>query len=169
LKTLEKINRKAIRNSLEKEKDFSAQLAQLGVARPHARAPASPDRWTPPASDRPRPRTHARSLSLSPFRCSVGQACRHRFPSRSCPFSLTARGPTRQVLIPNLSPTPPPWTRPCLRIPATSTRPRPFRAHTLLAHFPLLICTLNRALSPSLSPCACNQVAPPPLTDVWSL
>jgi hypothetical protein len=33
LKTLEKINRKAIRNSLEKEKAFLAQSAQLGRAR----------------------------------------------------------------------------------------------------------------------------------------
>jgi hypothetical protein len=37
LKILEKLNRKAIRNSLEKEKAFSAQLAQLGPARPRAR------------------------------------------------------------------------------------------------------------------------------------
>jgi hypothetical protein len=38
LKTLEKINRKAIRNSLEIEKAISAHLAQAGTAPPPPRA-----------------------------------------------------------------------------------------------------------------------------------
>jgi hypothetical protein len=41
LKTLEKRNGKAIRKSREKEKGKAAQPAQLGPARPRARAPVS--------------------------------------------------------------------------------------------------------------------------------
>jgi hypothetical protein len=41
----------------------------------------------------------------------------------------------------------------------------PFEPTPRSPHFPLLICALNRAPSPSLSPCACVQVAPPLLTE----
>ncbi|PWZ10899.1 hypothetical protein Zm00014a_034896, partial [Zea mays] len=62
---------------------------------------------------------------------------------------------------------PPPWTRPRPRVfwPPPHTL-APFRDRTPLAHFPLLICALNRTPFPSLSPCARTQAAPPPLTDV---
>jgi hypothetical protein len=53
LKTLEKINRKGIRNSLKLEKPNLAHLAQVGPAFA-------------------RPRTRPRILSLSPSRCPVG-------------------------------------------------------------------------------------------------
>jgi hypothetical protein len=55
------------------------------------------------------------------------------------------------------------------RSPATSARPRPFRARAPLAHFPLLIWALSQALSPSLSPCTCILGVPPPLTEVRRL
>jgi hypothetical protein len=42
----------------------------------------------------------------------------------------------------------------------------PFRARTPLAHFPLLICALSRAPSPSLSHYTRIHAAPPPLTEV---
>jgi hypothetical protein len=62
LKTLEKIKRKAFRKSLEK-KLISAQAGPTWLSQA-ARAPVSPDRWTPLASDRPRPCTRALSPSL---------------------------------------------------------------------------------------------------------
>ena len=51
------------------------------------------------------------------------------------------------------------------RFPTTSACPRLFRARTSLAHFPLLTCTLIRALWSPLSPCARNQTASLPLTE----
>jgi hypothetical protein len=182
LKSLEKIKRKAIRNSLEKEKKtFSAQSAQLGPARPRAR----PRRLT--GGPHLPVTTCVGARALSPSRCPVGQACQRRspharahslslsggpFPSalaaRSCSFPLSApRTPPVRFPVPNLSSTPPPWTRPRPRVFQLPPHALgPFRARTPLAHFPLLICAPSRAPSPSLSPCARNQVAPPPLTDV---
>jgi hypothetical protein len=67
LKTLEKINRKAIRNSLENIKPNSAQVGPLSPtlrARPHPRAP--------PVG------ANLRALSPPLSRCPVGQVCRRR-------------------------------------------------------------------------------------------
>jgi hypothetical protein len=72
LKTIEKI-KKHLENPWKKGKLISAQAGPT-----RSRAPTSPDRWTPPASDRPRPRPRALSPSLSLSRCRVGPACRHR-------------------------------------------------------------------------------------------
>ena len=99
LKTLEKINRKGIRNSLKLEKPNLAHLAQVGPACESARAPARDDRRSPPVSlSRPR------VLSLFPSRCLVGQACRRRSSRTRARFSLCPADPTCQ-LVPNLSPT----------------------------------------------------------------
>jgi hypothetical protein len=124
LKTLEKINRKAIRNSLEIEKAISAHLAQ---ASPASRAPPVPDRRVPPVC--------ANQRALSP------------------PLSLP-RGPDLSVLVPSRAPTlplsappSPPVSRPqpsahdlpvvdaltTARSPTTSVRPRPTRP-PLLSH-----------------------------------
>jgi hypothetical protein len=84
LKTQEKIKRKAFRKSLEKEKLNSAKA---GPAKP--REHASPDRWTPPASDRPRPCTI--SLSLSPFPLSSGTDLSAPTHPRSWPLLLADR------------------------------------------------------------------------------
>jgi hypothetical protein len=94
LSSLEKIKRKALGNSEKKEKPMSAESTQLSRARP--RAPALPDRWTPPVSDGPRSRPLALSPSLPPAarwdrpigadpfahavvlsRCSVRPPCQH--------------------------------------------------------------------------------------------
>jgi hypothetical protein len=135
LKTLEKINRKSIRNSLKMEKPNSAQLAQAGPTRACARA-----RALARADRRPHlSACSARSLSpLSPSCCLVGQSCRLRFPrtrARSLslargphqldPSSLTSRPRTPVVDAPSTA-----------RFPATSARPRPIRARTPLVHFP---------------------------------
>jgi hypothetical protein len=48
LKTLEKINRKAIRNSLENGKPNSAQVGPLSPAHARARVTSVPDRRAPP-------------------------------------------------------------------------------------------------------------------------
>jgi hypothetical protein len=62
-----------------------------------------------------------------------------------CPVDPTCQPPPP---VTNLPPTPPPWMATSTQSLATSARPRPFRARTLLAHFPLLICALSRALLP---------------------
>jgi hypothetical protein len=163
LKTLEKIKRKAIRNSLEKEKNI---FSPVSPARPRAR----PRRLTGGPHLPVTACVGARALS--PSRCPVGQACRRSprarahslslsggpFPSalatRSRSFLLSApRTPPVRFPVPNISPTPPPWTRPrprVFRLPPHTLAP--FRARTPLAHFPLLICAPSRAPSPSLSP-----------------
>jgi hypothetical protein len=99
LKTLEKINRKGIRNSLEIEKAISTHLAQVGpVSRAHARVPSVPDRQAPPVG------TSLRAHSLSPSRCSVGPICRRRpFSPRLLSLSLSHRA--HLSVIPNLPPT----------------------------------------------------------------
>jgi hypothetical protein len=146
LKTLEKINRKAIRNSLEIEKAISAHLAQAGPA--------------PRAC--PRPRALGPPLSCYP----VGQTCRRWFPYVR-PLSLSlSRHPHLSAVL-NLPPTiSPPWTRPRPRIlrPCSCAR-TPFEPHVLLAHLPSLICALCQTLSPSLSLCPREQRAPPPPAD----
>jgi hypothetical protein len=90
LKTLEKINRKAIRNSLKIEKSISAHLAQASPA-PHARLrPRALGAWQAgPACRRQLQR------ALSPSRCSVGPICRRRSFS-PCTLSLYPADPTCQ-------------------------------------------------------------------------
>ena len=56
-----------------------------------------PDRWTPPASDRTRPRSLSLSPSL-PHRCLVGQACRRQTHPHAHPFSRCPVGPPCQQL-----------------------------------------------------------------------
>jgi hypothetical protein len=130
LKTLEKINRKGIRNSMKLEKPNLTHLAQVGPA--CARAPARADRRSLPVSlSRPR------VLSLSPSRCPVGQACRHRSSCTRAHFSLCPADPTCQ-LVPNLPP----------------TFPRRGRAHdrTIFGHL--------RTSSPLLSPAPRSHTSP---------
>jgi hypothetical protein len=84
-------NRKGIRKSREKEK---GKAAQLGLARPRARAPASPDRRAPPVIDC----FLSRALSLSPsarWGQHVGASC---FAPRASLFSLCLVGPFCQAL-----------------------------------------------------------------------
>jgi hypothetical protein len=147
LKTLEKINRKAIRNSLEIEKAISAHLAQASLA---LRAPPVPDRRVPPVG--------ANQRALSP------------------PLSLP-RGPDLSVLVPSRAPTlplsappSPPVSRPqpsAHDLPVVDrSRPRVLRprpcARALLAHLSSLICVVCPTLSPSLSLYPREQRAPPP-------
>jgi hypothetical protein len=155
LKTLEKINTKAIRKSLEKGK------TQFSSSRP-----TKPN----PVLTRPRcliggPRlsapTSAPSLPLSlaaPWARLVGAVLSHARPL----LSLSHR--------PHLSARPQPpahdpplWTRPRPRVlrPCPHTR-TPFEPRALLAHLPSLICTLCQTLLPSLSLCPRTQRAPPP-------
>jgi hypothetical protein len=147
LKTLEKINRKAIRNSLENGK---ANSAQVGPPGPAPRAPLVPDRGAPPVGANPR------ALSPSfPLAALWGRPVGAVY-FRSRAFSLRLADPTHQP-VPNLSPTSLPWTRPRPRV----LRPSPyalvpFEPRAPLDHFPLLTCALSRALSPPLSPCARN-------------
>jgi hypothetical protein len=77
LKTLEKINRKGIRNSRKIGKANSAQGSPLSPA--HARAPSLPDRRAPPVSTNP----SARSLSL----CLAGPDCQANEPLPRVPLS----------------------------------------------------------------------------------
>jgi hypothetical protein len=87
LKTLERINRKGIRNSKKIGKANSAQGSPLSQP---ACTPSLPDRRAPPVGATP----SAHSPSLS--RCQVGPTCRRQFPSlvRSLSLSVSrARSP----------------------------------------------------------------------------
>jgi hypothetical protein len=157
LKTLTKINRKAIRNSRQKEKANSAQTSPLSPAL--ACAPARP--WCLTGEPRLSAPTRARSLPLS--HCSVRPSCwRRSFPPHSLSLYLSRR--PHLSAVPNLSPTiSPSWTRPRPR----DLRPRPracapFEPRALLAHLPSLICALSQTPSPSLSLFPREQRAPPP-------
>jgi hypothetical protein len=173
LKTLEKINRKGIRNSRKIGKANSAQ----GKPRPRtcsrARAPSLPDRRAPPVGTNP----SAHSPSLS--RCPVDPACQRQLLhqlalplSLSCgpgsptteplprvpPFLSLCRGPALSV-----PPSPcSPWTgvcalahvagflghdaRPCTQLPFLEPRQCPALAPRLISH----TLALSRALpSPS--------------------
>jgi hypothetical protein len=101
LKTLEKINRKAIRNSLENGKAISAQVGPLSVA---PRAPSVPDRRVPPVGANPR------ALSPTLSRCSVGPICRRRY-SRTLARSLSIPWTPPISPSPTTRPRPSPWTR----------------------------------------------------------
>jgi hypothetical protein len=144
----------------------------------------------PPPPPPPAPRTRAcprcltgeshlsaptRTLSLPLSRCSVGPPCqRCFFFARTRSFSLP-RGPHSSVPSASLTSRPrsPAVDAPTTtRSPATSARPRPFRSPHTTRPLPLLICTLNRALSPPLSLCAHDQPSsaaahqgPPPFRD----
>jgi hypothetical protein len=169
LKTLEKINRKAIKNSLENGKAISAQVGPSGLApRACASAPARPRSLTSgPHLSAP---TLAPLLSLSPSRCSVGPTCQHRFFSHVLALSLP-RGPHPSA-VPNLSPTSPPWTRPrprVLRSPLHALAPLDPAPRSPIS--PAHLCLQSSSLVP-LSPCACSQTSsasvhrrPPPFRD----
>jgi hypothetical protein len=157
-KTLEKINTKAIRNSLKNRKANSAQVGPLSSAPP--RAPSVPDRQAPPLGANPR----ALSPSLSLSRCTVGQVCRHHASRTHAALSLSRR-PHLSARPQPPAHDPPPWTCPRPR----DLRPpphvlAPFEPHAPLTHLPPLTCDLNRTLSPSLSLCTRDQRAPPPPT-----
>jgi hypothetical protein len=117
LKTLEKINRKCIRNSLKLEKPNLAYLAQVGPACARARA----DRQSPPVS---LSRPHV--LFLSPSHCLVGQACRHRSSRTRARFSLYPADPPVSSSPTSRSRSPAMDAPTTARSPTTSARPRPF-------------------------------------------
>jgi hypothetical protein len=157
LKTLEKINRKAIRNSLEIEKAISAQLAQVGPA-PRARAPARPRCLTGgPRLSAPTPARPLSSLSLSLPR-GPGLSVSFLSPARSLP-SLSRR--PHLSAVPNLSPTIPRRGR---------AHVRAFSGH-VRASAPCSP-TSPHSLAPSAEPprhlsrSARAPRAPPPPTDV---
>jgi hypothetical protein len=166
LKTLKKINRKTIRNSLEIEKAISAQVGPLSPAL--ARAPCALQAG-PACRRKPE-----RALSLSLSRCPVGQTCRRWFPHvRPLSLSLPRRLHWSAVL--NLPPTiSPPWTRPRsprrgrahdrtfsghVRAPAPLLSPAPYSPTPPLSFAP------SAQLSRPLSLCPREQGAPPPPAD----
>jgi hypothetical protein len=138
LKTLEKINRKAIRNSLENGKPNSAQVGPLSPAR----ASSVPDRWAPPVGANSSAPSLPLSLSLP------------RGPGLSAPFLSPAR------LLPSLS------RRPHLSsVPNLSpTIPRHGRAHVraFSGHVPVPTPLLSPARCLSTSPCSLPPSAKPP-------
>jgi hypothetical protein len=138
LKTLEKINRKAIRNSLENRKPYSAQVGPLSPIPP--RAPSVPDRRAPLVGANPR--------ALSPFSLaapwarSVGAVVS---PVRSL-LSLSYR--PHLSAIPNLPP----------------TIPRRGRAHVhaFLGHVLASVSLLSPTPCSPTSPCSLARSAEPP-------
>jgi hypothetical protein len=119
LKTLEKINRKAFRNSLENGKPISAQISPLCPAR--ARAPAVPDRRAPPVG------ANSSAPSLPIFLSQpVGQACRRRFSRPRARFPLCPADPTCQPSLTSRSRSPAVDAPTSTHSLATSPRPRPF-------------------------------------------
>jgi hypothetical protein len=121
-KTLEKIKRKAIINSLEKEKTNSAQPAQLSPARPRAHAASqggfhlSAVVFSPRALPSPLLLPSGAILSApialahTPFSLSTSQArpvsTMNRFVVHPLSLSLCAMGPPCQLRLPR----DPPWT-----------------------------------------------------------
>jgi hypothetical protein len=120
LKSIDKIKRKAIRNSEKMEKCISAQLGPTQPSQA-VRAPASPDRWVPPVSDGPRPCSlplplpGGADLSVSiSFACApklslcpVGPTCYRcePFPPHTRSLSLHRGAPCQIRLLCK-----PPWT-----------------------------------------------------------
>jgi hypothetical protein len=152
LKTLEKINRKAIIKSLEKGKPISAQLGPLSPT-PRAPAPARP--WCLTGGPRLSAPTSAPSLPLSlaaPWARLVGAVLSHARAPASLSVSPTPLSARPQPPAHD----PSSWTRPHPRTRA------PFEPCGLLAHLPSLICALCQTLSPSLSLYPRVQGAPPP-------
>jgi hypothetical protein len=163
LKTLEKINRKVIRKSLEKGKPILAQVDPLSPAPTRAPAPSCPLCLT----GRPRVSAPTSAPSLPPLsRCPVGQSCRFHSPPR--PHSLCPAVPTCQLVL-NLLPTiSPSWTCPRPRV----LQPRPRHA-PLLSPAP---CSPTSPLSfvpsgkPSCSAHACRELRHrPPSTAACSV
>jgi hypothetical protein len=161
LKTLEKINRKAIRNSIENRKAILAQVGPLGPSR--APTPACPQCLTR-GSCLSAP-TCALSLPLSlvalwggpvgavSFQCARSFSL-PRGPHPSIPsVSLTSRPRSPAADAP---------TTACS--PATSARPHPFRSPHTTRPLPLLICTLNQLSRPLSHPMHATSQAPSPLT-----
>jgi hypothetical protein len=154
LKTLEKINRKAIRNSRKKEKLIrpkATHLAQPPRVRPLCLIGGS--RLSAPTRARLSPSlsvSWARLVGASSLVCA-------RSPSL-CPTVPTCQ------LVSNLSPTISLlWMRPRPRVLRPRPSPRaPFEPRALLAHLPSPICALCQTRSPSLSICPRVQRAPPP-------
>jgi hypothetical protein len=120
-----------------------------------------------PTCQRPPASAHARSLSLSPSRCPVGQACQRRSPRArarplspphephsSVPSSLTSRPRTPTVDAPTSA-----------HFPATFACPRPLLSPHLARPLPLLICALSQALSPCARPGSSSAAhrSPPPV------
>jgi hypothetical protein len=100
LKTLEKINRKAIRNSIENRKAILAQVGPLGPSR--APTPACPQCLTRGSC------LSAPTCALSPSlsRCSMGRPCRRCFFPMRALFLFASRTPSVNPLrVLNLSPT----------------------------------------------------------------
>jgi hypothetical protein len=122
LKTLEKINGKAIRNSLENGKPNSAQVGPLSqtpapaLARPRCLTGGS--RLSAP--------TPAHPLSPSLSRCPVGQACRRSFSRPRARFPLCPADPTCQSSVTSRPRYPAVDAPTSARSPATSPRPHPF-------------------------------------------
>jgi hypothetical protein len=131
-------------------------------------APSVPGRRVPPVGAN----LHTLSPSLS---CFVGPPCRRRFFSArvrsfSLPHGLHPSVPSASLTSRPRSPAVDAPTT--ARSPATSARSRLFRPRAPLAHYPPLICALNRAPSPPLSLCSCDQPSsaaadqgPPPFYD----
>jgi hypothetical protein len=96
-------------------------------------------------------RAHVLSLPLSPARWQWGRSVGVVSFAHTHVLSRWPADPTLQAPVTNL---PLAHSRRgrahVTHFPATSARPRPFKARTPLAHFPLLICTLSRASLPSL-------------------
>jgi hypothetical protein len=126
--------------------------------------PSAPDRQNPPVDASPRPRpSPPLSLPLAASRADLSAPFlfAHTHVLSRCPADHTCQAPS----LTSRPRTPTVDEAMSARFPATSARPRPFRDRTLLAQFPLLICAISRSPSPSLSPCARIQAAPPPLTE----
>jgi hypothetical protein len=173
LSSLEKIKRKCIRHSREKEKPNSAEPAQLGPSPTRAPARARsplPDRQTPPASAIPHTLSPLLPLAARWSRL-VGTSFLHaRKHSLSVPQAplVSSVAPSLVVLSVTWAPPvgtvcpPPPRTAQALRrgrahdraFPDhTPTRPSLFWSPLTLTRPPPLSCALNRAPSPSLSLC----------------
>jgi hypothetical protein len=138
LKSIEKIKRKAFRNSRKKEKLISAQQAQSSPVQP--RAPASPDRWVPPVSHDPRLRSlppAARWLQLvgagfftrapAPSRCSVGPPYQRWLPVRESAHAGLWTPPVSLLSFTNLPPVHSAMDAPTSRV----SRPLPARTRPL--------------------------------------
>jgi hypothetical protein len=163
LKSIDKIKRKAIRNSEKMEKRISANLAQLSLARPRAR----PRRLTGGSHLS----AMARVRALFPSLCPVGPVCRCRFPSPTRPSTLSvpwarpvsAVSRSLRALAPSSCVVGPLLDLPSMQTPWTSTHarrePRPRHLPTCptsllsIAHTCSLSPTSFRTSSPSLTLC----------------
>jgi hypothetical protein len=133
LKTLEKINRKAIRKSLEKGKPISAQVGPLSTSR--ARAPPVPDRRAPPVG------ANQRALIPPPLSLSLATPWARPVSAGSL---ACAHSPSLCPAVPTCQP-------------SSTFRPRsPRRGRTHDRAFPGHV----RAPAPLLSPVPCSPTSP---------